>query len=72
MTVMKRDMPKEDKAAMVRLLLDHGADMFAEDNVSADGMRMRVPSSLRRDMHRILHVCLTCACNMHVQTRDLD
>ena len=27
---------KEDKAVMVKLLLKHKADIFAEDNVSAD------------------------------------
>ena len=40
MSVIKRDMPKQDKADMVRLLLKYKADMFAEDNVSAAGMCM--------------------------------
>ena len=41
MSVIKRtDLPEEDKTAMVRLLLDWKADMFAEDNVSAGGMCM--------------------------------
>ena len=51
MSVIKRDIPKEDKVAMVRLLLDRGADMFAEDNVSVSGMRMCAFSSLRRDVN---------------------
>ena len=38
MSVIKRDMPEQDKADMVRLLLKYKADMFAEDNVSAGGM----------------------------------
>ena len=56
MSVIKRDMPKEDKAAMVRLLLDHKADMFAGDNVSVDVMCMRPVSSLGSSgnwMHRV-------------------
>lgn len=40
MSVIKRDMPKPDKAAMVKLLLYRKADMFAEDNVSAGRMSM--------------------------------
>ena len=40
MTVIKRDMPKRDKADMVKLLLHRNADLFAQDNVSADRMCM--------------------------------
>ena len=41
MSVIKRtNLNEEGKAAMVRLLLDWKADMFAEDNVSAGGMCM--------------------------------
>ena len=51
MTVIKRDhMPKQAKAAMVRLLLDRGADMFAEDNVSVIGMCMRPFGCVRREV----------------------
>ena len=51
MSVLKRDMRKEDKVVMVRLLLDYKADMFAADNVSVSGMRMCAFSSLRRDVN---------------------
>ena len=50
MSVIKRDLPEEDKAAMVRLLLDRKADIFAEDNVSAGGMCMRSFNSVGRDI----------------------
>ena len=51
MSVIKRDMPKQDKATMVRLLLkEYGADMFAEDNVSAGRVCMCLFSILRRDV----------------------
>ena len=38
MSVIKRDIPKEDKAAFVKLLLDYKADVFAVDNVSSGEM----------------------------------
>ena len=50
MTVITRSMPKQEKAAMVKLLLDHKADMFAEDNVSAIGMCMRPFGCVRREV----------------------
>ena len=51
MTVIKRDMPKKDKAAMVKLLLYFEADIFAEDNVSAGRVCMYRFSSLAKNMN---------------------
>ena len=48
--ITRDDLPKEEKAAMVKLLLDRGADMFAEDNVSAIGMCMRPFGCVRREV----------------------
>ena len=50
MSVIKRDMPEKDKIAMVRLLLDRKADMFAVDNVSAGEMCMCAFITVKRDM----------------------
>ena len=52
MSVIKRDMPKEDKAAMVKLLLHYKADMFALDNVSAGRMCTYRFSSLVKDVNQ--------------------
>ena len=58
MSVIKRDMPREEKAAMVRLLLDHKADMFAGDNVGASEMFMA-----------IVLVNVTCVCGIGMPRR---